>query len=50
MGRRMCFFLLQSPPELSLRLPPPQGREHREPCKAPLSLIEYSIFKITLRN
>lgn len=46
----MCFFLLCSPPKLSLRVPPPWEREHREPCKATLSLIEYSIFKITLRN
>lgn len=46
----MCSFLLHSPLELSLKVPPPCGREHREPCKATLSLIEYSIFKITLRN
>lgn len=50
MGRRVRFFLLCSSPDVALRAPPPRGREHGEPCKATLSLIEYSIFKITLRN
>lgn len=50
MGRRVCFFLLCSSPDVALRVPPPRGREHQELCKATLSLIEYSIFKITLRN
>lgn len=48
--RRLSFFPLPSPPELPPRVRPPRGREHREPCKATLLLIEYSIFKITLRN
>lgn len=46
----MSFFPLPSPLELPPRARPPQGREHGEPCKATLLLIEYSIFKITLRN
>lgn len=43
-------FFLHSPPELPPRVPAPWGREHREPCEATLSLIEYSVFGITLRN
>lgn len=50
MRRRMRSFLLHSPLKLSLKVPPLCRREHQEPCKATLSLIEYSIFKITLRN
>lgn len=46
----MSFFPFPSPLELPLRVPLLQGREHREPYKATLLLIEYSIFKITLRN
>lgn len=48
--RRMRSFLPCSPPEPSPRVPPPRGREHGAPREAILSLIEYSIFKITLRN
>lgn len=46
----MSFSPLPSPLELPPRVRPPQGKEHREPYKATLLLIKYSIFKITLRN